>query len=207
MRGLFITFEGVEGSGKSTQIALLRDWLCTNGNPVFVTREPGGHPVAESIRAVLLDKHDDITARAEILLVLAARAQVTEQVIRPRLGAGDVVICDRYADSTVAYQGYGRGLDLATVRRLNSFATRGLLPGATVLLDLDPAVGLHRQTERNRMEAEEIEFHRRVRAGYLREAAIDPERYHIIDASADVGAVHARVVVTVRQLLPQESTA
>jgi dTMP kinase len=182
MRGLFITFEGVEGAGKSTQAALLRDALRSRGLQVCALREPGGTPIGESIRSLLLSEKDPVTLRAELLLFLAARAQLVEMVIRPRLAVGETVICDRYIDSTTAYQGYARENDLDLVMKMNEFATGGLKPDVTFLLDLDPSVGLDRQKERNRMEAEAIAFHERVREGFLAIARAEPDRVIIIDA-------------------------
>jgi dTMP kinase len=199
MTGLFITFEGVEGAGKSTQIVLLRDALAAQGYPVFVTREPGGHPVAEAIRGVLLAAAEPVTPAAELLLFLAARAELTERVLRPRLAAGEIVLCDRYIDSTVAYQGYARGHDIDMVRQLNAFATSGLTPDITILLDIDPEKGLARQSERNRMEAESLEFHRRVRAGYLAEAEREPDRIRIVNADRSVEEIHADIFAIVRK--------
>jgi len=202
MPGLFITFEGVEGAGKSTQIQLLREALAESGLTVYVTREPGGEAVAESIRAVLLNPAHDITPTAELLLFLAARAQVTANVIRPRLEAGEIVLCDRYIDSTVAYQGYGRGHDLEMVYRLNEIATGGLIPGMTILLNIDPESGLARQSDRNRMEAESIDFHRKVRQGFLSESRKNPIRFRVIDAARSVESVHAEILAAVEPLLP-----
>src|SRR5438067_1293553 len=174
MPGLFITFEGVEGAGKTTQIQLLRDELNRRGHSVYVTREPGGEPVAEAIRGVVLNPEHKVTAIAELLLFVAARAQVTAGIIRPQMESGKIVLCDRYIDSTAAYQGHARGNELETVRHLNALATGGLVPDLTFLLDLDPVQGLQRQSSHNRMEAESISFHRAVREGFLKEAGIDP---------------------------------
>jgi dTMP kinase len=188
--GKLITFEGVEGAGKTTQIALLRSALEERGYRVAVTREPGGDPVAEAIRAVLLDTRDPVTPSAELLLFMASRAQMVERVLRPRLEAGEVVLCDRFTDSSVVYQGYGRGIDLDAIRMLNAFATGAIAPDRTMVLDLAPTAGLARQTDRNRMEEESLAFHERVRAGYLAEAAREPERIVIVDAAQPVEAVH-----------------
>lgn len=187
--GRLITFEGVEGAGKTTQIALLRAALQERGCRVSVTREPGGDPVAEAIRAVLLDTREPVAPSAELLLFMASRAQMVERVLRPRLEAGEVVLCDRFTDSSVVYQGYGRGLDLDAIRMLNTFATGGITPDLTLVLDLAPAKGLARQTDRNRMEEESLAFHERVRAGYASEAAREPERIKIVDAARPIEAV------------------
>ena len=214
MTGRLITFEGVEGAGKTTQIALLRVALESAGHRVFVTREPGGDPLGEAIRGLLLAttlpaadaSHSSVENRpvpaAELLLFLASRAQMTARILRPQLEAGAVVLCDRFIDSSVAYQGHARGQDPATVRGLNRFATGGLLPDATILLDLDPLQGLARQQERNRMEAESLAFHQRVRAGYLAEAALEPARFHLFDATLAPDALHAHILNAVLPLMP-----
>lgn len=201
MSGLFITFEGVEGAGKSTQIDLLRAALEEEGLRVLVTREPGGEPVAEAIRSVLLHTEEHVEPLTELLLFLAARAQITERVIRPALRAGTIVLCDRYLDSTTVYQGYARGLDLEMVRLLNRVATGGQLPDLTIVLDLDERVGIARQASRNRMEREAPAFHRAVRQGYLAEAAREPERFHVVNAERSVQCVHAEVLAIVRKAL------
>jgi dTMP kinase len=175
--GYLISFEGGEGAGKSTQIERLRARLVEAGFDPLVVREPGGTPPGEGVRDILLDPDRGPTsARAELLLYLAARAELTERTIRPALGAGRVVICDRFIDASVAYQGGGRGLDPDRVRELNAFATSGLIPDLTLYLDLDPRIGLERIRGRgalDRLERETIEFHDRVRAAY-RELTADP---------------------------------
>ena len=191
MSGLFITFEGVEGAGKTTQIALLRAALEHAGRTVCVTREPGGDALAEAVRRLVL--HEEMTPRAELLLFLASRAQNVERVVRPQLAAGNVVLCDRFTDSSLAYQGYGRGLGRDAVALLNTFATGGLVPDITFLLDLAPAVGLERQSDRNRMESETLAFHERVRKGFLSEAANDTQRFCVLDAAQTVEALHGRI--------------
>jgi dTMP kinase len=195
--GRLITFEGVEGSGKTTQIALLRQALEELGYSVAVTREPGGDPVAEAIRSVLLDTREPVTPSAELLLFMASRAQMVERVLRPRLDAGEVVLCDRFTDSSIVYQGYGRGLDLDAIRMLNAFATGGIVPDRTIVLDLPASAGLARQTDRNRMEEESLAFHERVRAGYITEATREPQRIQIIDAARAIEAVHQDVTLAV----------
>ena len=202
---LFITFEGVEGAGKTTQIAMLRDWFVDQGRTATVTREPGGEPTAEAIRDILLSTRYAVDPASELFLFLAARAQVTSNVIRPRLAEGQVVLCDRFIDSSVAYQGHARGHDVSLVRELNAFATGGLVPDLTILLDIDPAGGLARQADRNRMEAESLEFHRRVREGYLAEARGEPQRIRIIDATCDPQTVHLEVVAEVERHLSRPS--
>lgn len=188
MTGRFITFEGIEGSGKSTQLAWLLARLRADGWPVRETREPGGTALGEGLRRLLLSREPEpMTAEAELFLYLAGRAEITRAVIRPALARGEVVVCDRYADSTLAYQGYGRGLDLERVRDLNRLATGGLVPDLTVLLDLPVAEGLARLEPRgsgaqDRIEAEDPAFHRRVRDGYLAAAAAEPARFLVLDA-------------------------
>ena len=191
----------MEGAGKTSQIALLRRDLEGLGHRVAVTREPGGDPVAEAIRDVLLNTREPVTPSAELLLFMASRAQMVERVLRPRLEAGEVVLCDRFTDSSVAYQGYGRGLHLDAIRMLNAFATGGIVPDCTLVLDLPALAGLARQKERNRMEEESLAFHERVRAGYLEEARREPERISIIDAARSVEAVHEDVRTVVMEAL------
>ncbi|MDE2125015.1 MAG: dTMP kinase [Armatimonadetes bacterium] len=179
--GVFISLEGVDGSGKTTQAARLCAALQRDGEHVLATREPGGDSVSEAVRALVLAT--DVTAPAELLLFLAARAQHVAIQLRPFLEAGGVLICDRYADSTVAYQGYGRGLDLDTIATINRFATGGLMPHLTVLIDLDPKVGMARQQQANRMEREPLAFHQRVRDGYAVMARAEPDRFAVFDGS------------------------
>jgi dTMP kinase len=185
-RGAFITLEGGEGVGKSTQLKLLAGWLERAGAEVVTLREPGGTPVGDRIRAVLLDPvHEGMEARAELLLYEASRAELVASVIRPALERGAFVICDRFADSSTAYQAYGRGLPLAEVLEMNRVATGGLEPDLTLILDLDPGEGLRRATATygaDRLEAEGAEFHRRVRAGFLTIAALDSGRCRVVDA-------------------------
>lgn len=205
--GLFITFEGPEGGGKSTQIRLLADWLREQGRQVLTTREPGGTRIGEAIRDVLLSPaHTEMCAEAEILLFSAARAQIVRQTLRPHLAQGGVVLCDRFADSTLAYQGYGRQLDLDTLRQITTFATGGLVPALTICLDLPVAEGLRRkqggdQTEWNRMERERLDFQERVRSGYLALAAAEPQRWFVLDALRDVEVIQAEIRQRVAVLL------
>ncbi len=198
---MFITFEGSEGSGKSSQISLLAEFLCQRGYSVFNTREPGGTPIGEQIRTVLFDlKNEEMTQRAEILLFQAARAQLVEQKIRPFLASGGVVLCDRYADSTLAYQGYGYELDLDRLRSLIDFATGGLKPDLTLLLDMDVEEGLQRRLkggEWNRLDAYQLAFYQRVRNGYLEMAQNEPGRWVLVDASQP----HERVQAAIREVI------
>lgn len=201
---MFITFEGIEGTGKSTQIALLKAHLEAQGRGVLVTCEPGGSRIGAELRRVLLSlENRDICPRAELFLYLADRAQHVAQVVRPALAAGQIVLCDRFADSTVAYQAFGRGLDPELLHQLNTQAVDGLWPDLTLLLDLDPETGLTRAVTRNRdegktvaegrFEAESLAFHARVRQGYKTWAARFPQRIRIVDATGTVEEIAATV--------------
>jgi dTMP kinase len=206
----FITFEGVEGSGKTTQIQILRAQLEAGGHCVLATREPGGCPIADAIRAILLDSANRaLVPRAELLLYAAARAQHVEQVIRPALAAGTIVLCDRFTDATIAYQGGGRDLDASLVTELNGIATRGLRPDLTLLFDIPVELGLARARRRNqhdilrdegRFELEELDFHQRVRSAYLT-LAKNEDRFRIVDATGTTDAVAARVSAAVDAFL------
>lgn len=208
---LFITFEGPEGSGKTTQIAQLTAWLEEQGYDVLATREPGGTAIGDRVRALLLDvAHHEMHATTEVLLFSAARAQHVNQVIRPHLARDGVVLCDRYADSTLAYQGYGRQLDLPTLRLITTFATGNLWPDLTIYLDLPVELGLQRKRAGtgdswNRMEQQELEFHARVRAGYLEMAQAEPLRWLVIDAARSIAETGATIVQRMRALLPGAS--
>ena len=197
---LFITFEGPEGSGKSTQARLLAEWLAEQGLDVRFTREPGGTPIGDRIRQILLSPNSaGLTPEAEVLLFSASRAQLVREVILPHLEQGGIVVCDRYADSTYAYQGYGRGLDMDILRRITAFATRGLVPDLTFLIDIPVREGLHRKRQGdgeddwNRMEAEVIAYHERVRQGYLELARQEPERWVVLDGREPVASLHTRI--------------
>ena len=186
--GRFIVLDGPDGSGKSTQLAMLAEYLGDRGVGVITTRDPGGTAIGDRIRAVLHNpEHKEMDPAAEILLYSASRAQLVAQVIRPALQVGKVVLCDRYADSTTAYQGYGRGLDLQVLKIITTFATRGLKPDLTLLLDIEVEAGLARRQvgggEWNRMDQQALEFHRLTREGFLKMAAAEPDRWTIIDAS------------------------
>ncbi len=191
MRGSFITLEGIDGCGKSTQLTMLARALERRGYDSVVTREPGGTPLGEKIRDLLLSSESvGIAATTELFLMSAARAQHVEQVIKPGKEAGRIVISDRHIDSTVAFQGYGRGLDLAMIDAVNGFATGGLLPDLTIVLDIKPEVARLRLGARpvggwlGAVDEEQVEFHRRVREGYLKLAETSPERVRIVDAGA-----------------------
>lgn len=199
-RGYFITFEGGEGTGKSTQLAILARRLEEDGIAVRVLREPGGTDVGESVRAVLLHPESkEMDPRAELLLYEAARAQLVSQVILPALEAGEVVICDRFFDSTTAYQGYGRGLPLDEIAELNRISSGGLCPNLTVLFDLDVAAGLERATAHgtDRIEAEDVSFHERVREGFLRIASENRDRVRVVDASGSVQEIASQVAALI----------
>jgi dTMP kinase len=209
---MFITFEGIEGTGKSTQIALLKQHLEAQGRRVLVTLEPGGSRIGAELRRVLLSlENRDLTPQAELFLYLADRAQHVAQVVRPALASGAVVLSDRFADSTVAYQGYGRGMDPELLHRLNAVAVDGLWPQLTLLLDLDPVVGLERAMSRNsregkttaegRFEAESLAFHGRVRQGFLDLAAREPGRISIVDATGTPEDIAVRVRTLVEDRL------
>ncbi len=190
---MFITLEGPEGSGKTSHIPPLVEYLRERGHIVFPTREPGGTSISEQIRDVLHDlKNAEMHPRTETLLYQAARAQIVEQVIKPRLADGEIVISDRYYDSTIAYQGYGHQQDLEQVRALVKYATGGLTPDLTILLDLDVEIGLGRKkkdNEWNRLDAYTVEFHKRVRAGYLQMVKAEPQRWVVVNAEQKWDAV------------------
>ena len=192
---MFITLEGPEGSGKTSHIPYLVEFLREQGFTVFPTREPGGTSIGEQIREVLHSlKNTEMHARTETLLYQAARAQFVEQVVRPRLALGEIVLSDRYADSTLAYQGYGHQQDLEQVRVLIKYATGSLVPNLTVLLDVDVEMGLKRKKkadEWNRLDAYTVEFHQRVRAGYLEMVKQEPARWVVVDAGQAWDSVQA----------------
>lgn len=209
-RGFFITFEGPEGSGKTTQANLLYQHLLSLGYPVILTREPGGTPIGERVRAILHDPGcQEMLPVTEILLYSASRAQLVGQVIRPALDEGKIVICDRYADSTMAYQGYGHGLDLEDLRLITTFATGGLSPDITFYLDLEVEEGLRRkrkafergESEWTRMDQKELAFHQRVRQGYLELASLEPSRWIILNALEPVETIQARIRSIVEERL------
>lgn len=205
---MFITFEGSEGSGKTSQVPLLAETLRQRGYAALTTREPGGTPIVEQIRKVILDlKNTDMHPRTEILLFQAARAQHVEQVIRPHLAQGGIVLCDRYADSTLAYQGYGRQTDLVELRKIIYYATGGLMPDLTLLFDMDVMDGLRRRSKGgdvNRLDSLDLAFYERVRQGYLSLAAAEPQRWALIDASRSIAEVQAQVWQVVSERLKSE---
>lgn len=202
-RGLFITFEGPDGSGKTTQIHLLKEWLEAKGYQCVLSREPGGTIISEKIREIILDKeHKEMDSRAEALLYAAARAQHVAQVIEPALAAGTMVICDRFTDSSMAYQAYGRGLGDG-VAVINQFATNGVGPDVTFLMRLAPSVGKNRiqGREYDRMELEKLDFHERVYEGYKLLEKDNPDRIIGIDASGTIEAIHEVIVTRMEELL------
>ena len=213
MAGLFITFEGSEGSGKTTHARLLYEHLSEKSYPVVLTREPGGTQISDKVRELLLDPNNtDILPATEILLFSAARAQLSEESIRPHLEQGHIVICDRYADSTMAYQGYGLGLDLETLRAITAFATGGLTPDLTLYLDVPVEAGLKRRLglagdgglvsrgtqlplfdKWDRLDMMELDFHRRVQQGYEQLIQADPDRWHRVDATPPLEEVQENI--------------
>jgi len=204
---MFITFEGSEGSGKTSQLAQLVAFLLESGYTVLTPREPGGTAIGEQVRSVLFDlKNTGMLSSTEVLLFQASRAQLVGEVIRPYLASGGIVLCDRYADSTLAYQGYGRQLDLAQLRALIDFATGGLKPDLTLLLDVAVEVGLQRRSQdgnRNRLDILDVAFYQRVRQGYLELARLEPQRWVVIDAGQPSEAVQADIRRVVLQRLGQ----
>jgi dTMP kinase len=195
--GVFVSFEGPEGAGKSTVIATVAQALTADGWDVLVTREPGDGPVGAEIRKVLLHG-ETLDSKAELLLFLADRAQHVADIVRPALEGGRTVLCDRYADSTVVYQGCARGLDRQTLRNWNAFATGGLMPDLTLLLDLPAEVGLSRVQNKDRLDSEPLDFHRKVRQGFLDEAAADPGRWRVLDATQPVDDVVKQALAAIR---------
>lgn len=192
-RGVFITIEGTDGSGKTTQIGLIKDYLSTRDREIVMVREPGGTRISEKIRNLILDpEYTEMCSAAELLLYAASRAQLVEETVRPALEQGKFVMCDRYIDSTYAYQGYGRGIDMAVLENINHIAVNGLMPDLTFFFDLDPQVALGRRmatTAADRIEKEKLDFHRRVHYGYAQLALKYPERIKRIDSSRSIEAI------------------
>lgn len=213
---MFITLEGIEGSGKTTQIQTIARWLAAAGYDCLTTREPGGTPIGSQIRAVLLHPDNtEIAPATELLLYVADRVQHLETVVRAALAAGKVVVCDRYFDATLVYQGYARGLDRNVIRRLHRLACDGMLPDLTLLLDLPPEIGLDRawgrihaddaHSRESRFETEALAFHQRVRAGYLDLARREPRRFTVIDAAVDAAAVSRQIEAALAAFIKQRS--
>lgn len=205
----FITLEGGEGAGKSTCLAFIRDFLAQRGLPLVVTREPGGTPLAEEVRQLLLARREEqVAPNAELLLMFAARAQHLQQVILPALSRGDWVLCDRFTDATYAYQGYGRHQPMQTIRDLERLVQGDLQPGLTLLLDLPVQEGLARaaaRAEKDRFESEQDAFFERVRQGYRDRAAAEPARFRVIDASRPLGAVQDQIASVLGQWLAEQT--
>lgn len=212
-KGFFLTVEGIEGSGKTTQVARLDRLVRSTGQNVVVTKEPGGTALGDRIRAILLDPQEEgMDPLAELFLYAASRRQHVVELIRPSLERGAIVICDRFTDATLAYQGFGRLLELDRLRQINDLATDGLRPDLTVILDVPEGFGLDRARARNaaaqldhesRFEGEDLRFHRRVREGYLALAEAEPERYAVVDASGSADEVFGRLLEALRARAPR----
>ena len=205
---MFITFEGPEGSGKTSQIVALAAFLSEQGYQVLATREPGGTRIGDQVRVCLHDvTNTEMTAAAEMLLYSASRAQLVAEVIRPKLAAGTIVLCDRFVDSTLAYQGYGRGLDLQALNLISRFATGDLVPDLTILLDISVESGLARRLandqEMNRLDLEKVSFHQRVRAGYHELMAQEPERWVVVDADRPFAVIQQELQTILLKQLPK----
>lgn len=195
MQGLFITFEGPDGCGKTTQMKLLAEYLEKKGEEVVLTREPGGKGLGEKVREILLNYDGEVSERCESFLFLADRAQNIDIIVNPAVKAGKIVLCDRHIDSTVAYQGYGRGLDIKRINMLNNLATNGKKPDLTFVFDVDVETSMKRVgKEKDRMESAGIDFHNRVRQGYLELAKQEPNRIKVIDATKSIEEIHDEVI-------------
>lgn len=195
MQGLFITFEGPDGCGKTTQMKLLAEYFEKQGKEVVLTREPGGKGLGEKIREILLNYDGEVSDRCESFLFLADRAQNIDIIVNPAIKQGKIVLCDRHIDSTVAYQGYGRGLDIDRINKLNNLATNGKKPDLTLVFDVDVETSMKRVgKEKDRMESAGIEFHNRVRTGYLKLAAQEPNRIKVLDATKSIEEIHKDVI-------------
>jgi dTMP kinase len=208
MPGFFITLEGMDGCGKSTQLEMLARALEARGLDIVVTREPGGTPLGEGVRELLVsDESVGISAATELFLIVGARAQHVTELIKPALAAGRIIISDRYTDSTVAFQGYGRGIDLSIIDRMNRFATDGVMPDLTIIFDLEPDLARMRLRARpvggllGAFDEEALEFHARVRAGYLSLAASEPSSVRVVDSSGTPEETHARVMSLVMPII------
>ena len=194
-QGLFITFEGPDGCGKTTQMKLLAEYFTKNGKEVVLTREPGGKGLGEKVREILLNYDGEVSDRCESFLFLADRAQNIDIIVNPAVKQGKIVLCDRHIDSTVAYQGYGRGLDIERINMLNNLATNGTKPDLTFVFDVDVETSMKRVgKEKDRMESAGVEFHNRVRQGYLELAKQEPQRIKVIDATKSIEEIHDEVI-------------
>ncbi len=194
-KGLFITFEGADGCGKTTQMNLLAEYLKKENIPFILTREPGGKGLGEKVREILLNYEGPVSDRCESFLFLADRAQNIDIIVNPAVEKGKIVLCDRHIDSTVAYQGYGRGLDIERINMLNDIATNGKKPDLTFVFDIDVETSMKRVgTEKDRLESAGIEFHNRVRNGYLELAKQEPKRIKVLDATKSIEEIHKQVI-------------
>ncbi|MCI5889451.1 MAG: dTMP kinase [Brachyspira sp.] len=200
-KGLFITFEGADGCGKTTQLMLLAKYLKAQGREVVVTREPGARGLGEKIREILLNYDGEVSSRAEAFMFLADRAQHIDVIVNPAIKSGKIVLCDRHTDSSVAYQGYGRRLDIDEIKRLNSIATNGKKPDMTLIFDIDVETSMARVGDtKDRMESAGIEFFNRVRNGYLEIAKQEPNRVKVLDASKSIEEIHKNVIALYEKL-------
>lgn len=200
-KGLFITFEGADGCGKTTQLMLLTKYLKAQGREVVVTREPGARGLGEKIREILLNYDGEVSSRAEAFMFLADRAQHIDVIVNPAIKSGKIVLCDRHTDSSVAYQGYGRRLDIDEIKRLNSIATNGKKPDMTLIFDIDVETSMARVGDtKDRMESAGIEFFNRVRNGYLEIAKQEPNRVKVLDASKSIEEIHKNVIALYEKL-------
>lgn len=201
-KGLFITFEGADGCGKTTQMKLLAEYLKNNRKDVLLTREPGGKGLGEKVREILLNYDEPVSDRCESFLFLADRAQNIDIIVNPAVSQGKIVLCDRHIDSTVAYQGYGRGLDIERINKLNDIATNGKKPDLTFVFDIDVETSMKRVgKEKDRMESAGIDFHNRVRKGYLELAKQEPQRIKVLDATKSIGEIHNNVIEIINEKL------
>lgn len=200
-QGLFITFEGPDGCGKTTQMNLLAQYFEKKGKKVVLTREPGGKGLGEKVREILLNYNGEVSDRCESFLFLADRAQNIDIIVKPAVEQGEIVLCDRHIDSTVAYQGYGRGLDINEINILNNLATGGKKPDLTLVFDVDVETSMKRVgKEKDRMESAGIDFHNRVRNGYLELATQEPDRIKVLDATKTIEEIHEKVVEIIEKL-------
>lgn len=201
-KGLFITLEGADGCGKTTQLNLLKEYLTSNGYEIVVTREPGGKGVGEKLREILLNYDGEVSDRCEAFLYLADRAQNIDTIIKPAINSGKIVLCDRHTDSSVAYQGYGREQNIDNINMLNELAVNGVHPDLTIVFDIDTETSMERVgAEKDRLESAGIEFHKRVRNGYLEIAKKNPQRIKVVDASQTIEDVQRDVIKIVEEVL------
>ncbi len=201
-KGYFITFEGADGCGKTTQLKLTEKYLQDNGFSVLTTREPGGEALGTILREILLHYDGDVSSNCELFLYLADRAQHIDTLVKPAIEKGCIILCDRHTDSTLAYQGYGRSLDLQKLKKLNDIATSGLKPDLTLLYDVTSEIAQSRVgKEKDRLESEGLEFHKKVRNGYLEIAKIEPERIKIINANNAIDEVFSQTIIQIKTLL------